>query len=199
MIGSLTGKLQGRSENTVVVDVNGVGYEVLVPQALAASSQHEQIIALNIHTHVTESSLQLYGFGSLKEKRLFQKLISVSGIGPKVALNVLSQLSVNDLLKAIVTGNVAALTAINGVGKKTAERLVMELKDKFKEEIFAVEKIAANDDRPEDNLLKDVENALITLGYSDMVARKVVTGLDISAQDSVQALIKKSLHALKTP
>src|SRR5438552_8114820 len=133
MIAYLNGKLLLKSTNLAVVDVGGVGYEVQIP----ISTYYElgelgSQAVLQIHTHVREDAILLFGFHTALEKELFLRLISVSGVGPKLALTLLSGLSAEELVRAIVTGNLVQLTGIPGVGRKTAERLSMELRDKLK-------------------------------------------------------------------
>lgn len=193
MISFLSGKIHSKSENSITLDVNGVGYEVFVAKNVALIlGESGSPLKLEIHTNMTENSLQLFGFRSTAEKAVFLKLISVSGIGPKSALNILSDVTIADLQNAIASGNVTALTKVNGIGKKTAERLVVELKDKFSENPVTT-KQAANDLPVQDSRLSDVINALISLGYADYQARRIVKDLLPSETDSVQTLIKKSL------
>src|SRR5262249_34741592 len=130
MIAHLKGTILEKHPNQVIVDVNGVGYDVTIP-VMAYSSLPEtgSAVALHIHTHVREDALALFGFSSLKDKLLFEKLITVSGIGPKLAITALSGLSAADLATAIRAGSIEQLVRIPGVGKKTAERMVLELRD----------------------------------------------------------------------
>ena len=132
MIASLRGSILEKHPNRIVVDVNGVGYEVFVPlSTFYGLGDPGSTIAVRIHTHVREDALLLYGFATLLEQELFERLIGVSGIGPKVALAVLSGIEPLDLIRAIERGDLARLTAIPGVGKKTAERMILELRDKL--------------------------------------------------------------------
>ncbi len=132
MISHLRGALLEKNPNTVVVDVHGVGYEVTIPVSVYTSLPGVGAeVALHIHTHVREDALLLFGFISAADKALFEKLISVSGIGPKLAVTALSGLAAGDLIAAIRTGAVDQLVKIPGVGKKTAERMVLELRDKL--------------------------------------------------------------------
>ena len=194
MIAYISGKLYRKGETSVIIDVNGVGYELFCPKnSILTLGAVGDDVSLEAYTHVNENAFQLFGFTSLREKKVFQKLISVSGIGPKLALAVLSDLPVTRLLQAIVAGDIGQLTRISGVGKKTAERIVVELKDKFNDDVQVTKSSAANDDPEEDARISDVTNALISLGYPSFHAKKVVNGLDVSATDSVQDLIKKSL------
>ncbi|MBV6432730.1 MAG: Holliday junction ATP-dependent DNA helicase RuvA [Bryobacteraceae bacterium] len=132
MIGFLRGLLHEKHPNEIVVDVHGVGYLVTIPvSTFSALPETGSEVKLRIHTHVREDAIALFGFLTGEEKLLFEKLISVSGIGPKLAVTVLSGLSVADLAAAIRSSNVAQLTRVPGIGKKTAERLVVELRDKL--------------------------------------------------------------------
>jgi holliday junction DNA helicase RuvA len=132
MISHLRGALLEKHPNTVVVDVHGVGYEVTIPVSVYSSLPGTGAeVSLHIHTHVREDALSLFGFISAADKALFEKLISVSGIGPKLAVTALSGLASSDLIAAIRTGAVDQLVKIPGVGKKTAERMVLELRDKL--------------------------------------------------------------------
>ena len=132
MIAHLRGRISEKHPNRVIVDVNGVGYDVFVPlSTFYGLGDAGTDTALRIHTHVREDALLLYGFATLLEQEIFERLIGVSGIGPKVALAVLSGLEPQELIRAIERGDIARLTSIPGVGKKTSERIVLELKDRL--------------------------------------------------------------------
>jgi Holliday junction DNA helicase RuvA len=132
MIGFLRGRVLEKQPNRVLVDVNGVGYEVFIPLSTFYEVGDEGAeVALRIHTHVREDALQLFGFLTVLERQMFERLITVSGIGPKLAIAVLSGLETRDLLAAVQRADIARLTTIPGVGKKTAERIVLELKDRL--------------------------------------------------------------------
>jgi len=132
MIAHLRGTLLEKHPNTVLVDVHGVGYEVTIPvSAFSSLPEKDQPVALHIHTHVREDALSLFGFVNASDKALFEKLITVSGIGPKLAITTLSGLASADLVNAIRSGAIEQLVRIPGVGKKTAERMVLELRDKL--------------------------------------------------------------------
>ena len=132
MIARLSGTVLEKHPMRVVIDVGGVGYDVHVPlSSFAAVGDAGSRLTLRVHTHVREDALVLYGFGSALEQLVFERLIAVSGIGPKLALSVLSGLAPEELVQAIATANVARLTSIPGIGRKTAERIVLELKDKL--------------------------------------------------------------------
>jgi Holliday junction DNA helicase RuvA len=169
VIAFLRGIVVERAPGRVVVEVNGVGYEVLMPVASFSQlpSRPADLVSLRIHTHVREDALQLYGFFAAAEKLLFEKLIGVNGIGPKLGLAILSGLPAAELAQAIRSGDLARLTAIPGVGKKTAERLVMELRDKLPAGPEPATPAAAG---PGD----DVVSALVNLGYARAAAEKTL-------------------------
>jgi holliday junction DNA helicase RuvA len=172
VIASLRGNILEKHPNRIVVDVNGVGYEVFVPlSTFYGLGDAGSAIAVRIHTHVRDDALLLYGFATLLEQELFERLISVSGIGPKVALAVLSGIEPLDLIRAIERGDLARLTAIPGVGKKTAERIVLELKDRLPRPQAVA--IAAGEAASDDRIVRDeVVSALVNLGYHRPLAEK---------------------------
>ena len=171
MIARLRGALLEKTPNRIVVDVAGVGYEVLVPlSTFYGLGDAGSPVTLRVHTHVREDLIALYGFSSALELDLFERLIAISGIGPKLALAVLSGIDPGELVRAIRGQDVARLTRIPGVGKKTAERIGLELKDRLPHAAAAVEPAAAaGDDRREDLL-----SALTNLGYNRAVAEKAI-------------------------
>ena len=181
MIAHLAGTLLEKHVQRLVVDVGGVGYDVQVPlSTFYAVGEPGARVTLRVHTHVREDALQLFGFVTALELSLFQRLISVSGIGPKVALAVLSGIEPADLIRAIRGSDIARLTRIPGVGKKTSERIVVELKDRLPH----VEEPAASDTAVDASDVRDnVLSALVNLGYQrasvermvDAVLRKVET------------------------
>jgi Holliday junction DNA helicase RuvA len=174
VIAHLRGKISEKHPNRIVVDVNGVGYDVFVPLSTFYGLGEPGIdVALRIHTHVREDALNLYGFATLIEQELFERLISVSGIGPKVALAVLSGIEPQELVRAIERGDHARLTAIPGVGKKTSERIVLELKDRLPRAPAAA--AAAGAALSEAAAVRDdVLSALVNLGYHRPLAEKAV-------------------------
>ena len=186
------------TEDTAVVGVGGVGYEVFVGRAVAMQLRViESTVTLEIHTHFSDSNLQLFGFLSLAEKALFRKLISVSGVGPKIGIAIISALPYETVIQAIVTGDLMTLTSISGIGKKTAERLVLDLKDKFKD--MAARGLMhgiARQRTGADIRQADALQALVSLGYSELVARQTMQQIEVAPEDTVQALIKKSLGHL---
>ncbi len=172
MIGQLRGKLAEKRPNQVLVDVAGVGYVVLVPlSTFAALGELHTETTLLIHTHVREDALSLYGFVSSREKHLFELLLSASGVGPSLALKILSGMSVDELVPAIRGSDLARLTKIPGVGRKTAERMVVELKDKLETVVTETERPAPSSPAGAE---ADVVSALVNLGYEARVAEKAV-------------------------
>jgi holliday junction DNA helicase RuvA len=174
MIAHLSGKLFSKQPNQVIVDVNGVGYEVHVP--LSTFYELGEIgspVQLRIYTHVREDTIALFGFKSAKEKLMFEQVTSISGIGPKLGITILSGMPADELVVAIRQSNLARLTSIPGIGKKTAERLVVELRDKLAK-VGAVpageQATTASVSQPQD----DVISALVNLGYAKPSAEKAV-------------------------
>ena len=172
MIAHLSGVLRDKALQRLVVDVGGVGYDVMVPlSTFYGLGEPGAPISLRIHTHVREDALQLFGFATALEQQLFERLIGVSGIGPKLALAVLSGIEPVDLVRAIQQGDLARLTHIPGVGKKTAERLVIELRDRLPTPATAPELASAGD---EGGVRDDLLSALANLGYQRVATEKIV-------------------------
>ena len=197
MIAHLRGRLLEKHPNRVIVDVNGVGYDVHVPlSTFYEMAETGEEIKLRIHTHVREDALLLYGFATPLELHIFERLISVSGIGPKLALAVLSGIEPNELVSAIRTANVARLTGIPGIGKKIAERIGLELKEKMAS--FLPAEIAASVVPAEGEALRtDVLSALINLGYHRPLAERAVdAAVKKSAGSSFESVLKHALREL---
>ncbi len=195
MIAHLRGRLLEKHPNRVIVDVNGVGYDVHVPlSTFYEMAEPGDEIALRIHTHVREDALVLYGFATVLELQIFERLISVSGIGPKLALAVLSGIEPNDLVSAIRTANVARLTGIPGIGRKIAERIGLELKDKMAS-FLSAEMAASHVAAKGETLREDVLSALINLGYHRPLAERA---LDAAFKKNSEAGFENTLkHALR--
>ena len=173
MIARLSGTVLEKHPNRVVVDVNGVGYDVLVPlSTFYGLGEPGAAVALRVHTHVREDIIALYGFASALELDLFERLISINGIGPKLALAVLSGIDPGELVRAIRTQDVARLTRIPGVGKKTAERIGLELKDRLP--LAGGAPGTTPDDSESGGLRDDLLSALSNLGYQRAAAEKAV-------------------------
>jgi len=188
VIAHLRGRIFDKQPNRILVDVNGVGYDVAVPlSTFYGLGDTGAEIALRIHTHVREDAMLLFGFATRLEQELFERLISVSGIGPKVALAVLSGIEPADLIKAIQRGDLARLTAIPGVGKKTSERIVLELKDRLPRVEHAP---VPEGGVAEPSAMKDdVLSALMNLGYHRPLAEKAVeAAIKMKAGDFEQTL-----------
>jgi Holliday junction DNA helicase RuvA len=198
MIAFLRGRVLDKQPNKIVVDVQGVGYEVNVPLSTYYDVGDEgSEVTLRIHTHVREDALQLYGFLTSLEQHVFERLIGISGIGPKLAVSVLSGSDTRELVDAVQRADVARLTRIPGIGKKTAERIVLELKERFAELAVAVgagaPAAAATGDRLRDDLLSALQN----LGYHRPLAEKAVDAtLTSSAAPSFEDALKAALREL---
>ncbi|MBP1752821.1 MAG: ruvA [Geobacteraceae bacterium] len=197
MIALLTGRIAYKSPEFIILDVNGVGYRVQIPFSTYYELPEEGIVAsLNIYTHVKEDAISLYGFRTSREKDFFQLLISVSGIGPKVGKDILSNCQVQDLSGSILRGDISRLCAIPGIGRKTAERLILELKDKVRK----LDSMAPvhGEGRPAQpsGVLDDVASALINLGYKEAVVRKTLAEMEIPADAPMESVLKQALKSL---
>ena len=194
MIAHLRGTLLAKHPNQAIVETHGVGYDVAISvptfsELPAAGAE----VALHIHTHVREDALSLYGFLRLREKQLFEKLLTVSGIGPKLAITILSGMPADEMVGAIRGGDVARLTHIPGIGKKTAERMVLELRDKLPAPAGAAEVSLAASPAEE-----DVLSALINLGYQRAAAEKALQAATRggNVQQSFEMLFREALAVL---
>jgi Holliday junction DNA helicase RuvA len=203
MIGHLRGQLAEKRPSQVIVDVGGVGYLVSVPlSTFYGLGELRQNVTLLIHTHLREDSIALYGFLTAREKQFFELLLSASGVGPVLALKILSGMSVEELVPAIRSGDLPRLTRIPGVGRKTAERIVVELKDKLAamEAPEPERSAAARDGSPFED---DVISALVNLGYDRRAAEKAVEDVPATQksgdQASFEALLRASLQQLSRP
>ena len=175
MIAFLRGRVLDKHPNRLIVDVQGVGYDVHVPLSTYYDvGDPGAEVALRVYTHVREDALQLYGFLTLFEQQLFERLIGISGIGPRLATAVLSGIDSRELVGAVQRGDVARLTAIPGVGKKTAERIVLELRDRLAQMAGAPAAEAASPASAADRLRDDLVSALVNLGYHRAQAEKAV-------------------------
>jgi len=191
MIGYLTGNIISVKPTRLLLDVNGVGYAVNISINTFEIISDKKTVSLHIYTSVKEDSISLFGFFTEKEKEMFELLIGVSGIGPKLALSILSGIRVEELRGAIETGNISRLIAIPNVGRKTAERVVLELRTK-------VEKLADADEKDISHSIKhEAVSALATLGYNYKLAENAVRGILGASKDiSLEDLIKKALGNL---
>lgn len=197
MIALLTGTIAYKSLEHVILDVGGVGYRVVVPLSTFYELPDTGTTTLHIHTHVKEDMLALYGFLTSREKEMFILLLGVSGVGPKLAVNILSNIPAADLSDALMNQDVKRLSAIPGIGKKTAERLSLELKDK-------IARMSPEGARPTQQrvhasdgaCLDDVLSALVNLGYKENQARKVLESLEIPPGTHLEDVLKGALKIL---
>lgn len=201
MIAYLKGKLFAKQANTVIVEVGGVGYEVMIPLSTFYELGEEGTeVELRIYTHVREDAIQLFGFKTERERELYLKLISVQGIGAKSGVAMLSGMSADEIVTAIRTDNVVRLTSIPGVGKKTAERMVIELRDKVGDIITGAggaDAGPAGAAASSDETYDDALSALLNLGYQRVAAEKALKqALTDGAENSVQKLLRRSLQLL---
>jgi len=191
MIGFLTGKIISAKPTLILLDVNGVGYEVRISINTFEKLAGKNSISLHIYTNVKEDSITLFGFYSVAEKEMFELLISISGVGPKSALSLLSGISTDELRQAITTSNVERIVAVPGIGKKTAERLILELKNKVRD----IKEEGISSTKP--SLQKEAVSALTTLGYNLVFSEKVVNKILSEIPDcSLEELIKRALKEL---
>jgi Holliday junction DNA helicase RuvA len=198
MIGLLRGRLLDKRPNQIILDVGGVGYLVAVPlSTFAALGDLHAEVTLLIHTHVREDALALYGFLSAREKHLFELLLGASGVGPTLALKILSGMNVEELVPAIRSGDLGRLTKIPGVGRKTAERMVVELRDKLESIALATEKLAPSSPA---GVEADVKSALLNLGYDERTADSALAEAKREAGTSnFEKLLRVTLTALSAP
>jgi Holliday junction DNA helicase RuvA len=199
MIARLSGILIEKSITQCVVDVNGTGYRVVVP--LTTFYELPEIglpVIIHIHTHVREDAINLYGFHAQEEREVFQLLISVSGIGPKLAINILSGIAAGELLRAITEEDLKRLTGIPGVGRKTAERMVLELKEKGVKLGREVSTVGTAAVKTGDQVKDDALSALVNLGYKGSAVKDVVDRIMREAPEtpSLDHLLKQALRVL---
>ncbi|OGQ37562.1 MAG: Holliday junction DNA helicase RuvA [Deltaproteobacteria bacterium RIFCSPLOWO2_01_FULL_42_9] len=196
MIAHIKGKIIHKSPESVIVDVGGVGYEVHIPLSTYYKLPDvEEYVSLNTHTHIREDAMQLYGFFTQREKEIFQMLIAVSGVGPKLARNILSGIPADDLVTAVSSSDIASLKAIPGIGGKTAERLIVELKDKMT--VINRSQESGVRSQEYDVMSRDVLSALVNLGYKWALAEKAIEKVRKTNTGAVfEVLLKESLKAL---
>ena len=199
MIAHLTGLLLAKSTQSLIIDAGGIGYEVIVPlSTFYALPGEDERVNLHVYTHVREDALLLFGFNTRLEKNLFLMLIGVSGIGPKLAVNILSGIGPDELQEAMARGDALRLQSIPGVGKKTAERIVLELKDRAMKSLGdrEISPVSPMDERQRE-LLDDALSALTNLGYQAKSARRALEMIHLSQSDiSLETLIKEALKKL---
>jgi Holliday junction DNA helicase RuvA len=199
MIASLTGRLAFKAPTYLVLDVHGVGYEVFIPLSTYYGLPNlSESISLSVHTHVREDAIQLFGFLTSQEKDAFVLLTSVSGVGPKLALSVLSALPVSNLVSAIQSGDVEKLTTVPGIGNKSASRLVLELKDKVEKLHPGLASASESPRQGEDATFDDALSALVNLGYRPQDAKVALKQVKKSNAKSIvlKDMIRESLKEL---
>jgi len=199
MIAQLNGILSKSTTQYLIIDISGIGYEVIAPlSTFYALPEENEKVRLHIYTHVKEDALMLFGFHTILEKDLFIMLKSVSGIGPKLAINILSGMGTQELLDAIAMGDAPRLQSIPGVGKKTAERIALELKDKAAgmREKLEIAPLPSLDDKDK-MVVEDAVSALLNLGYPAKSAKSAVENIAaMTEQIQLETLIKEALKHL---
>lgn len=198
MIAHLTGKILSKKPNSVIVEANGVGYELTIPLSTFYELGEEgSQVSLKVFTYMRENTLALYGFKTARERELFERLIEVSGVGPRMAIALLSGASVDDIIEAIRKGDLYRMTSIPGIGKKTAERIALELKDKILK-LATAEEYAAAASPGTIRLRDDVVSALANLGYQRSVAERAVARAfaAVDGEAGFEELLKRSLRIL---
>lgn len=199
MIARISGILIQKSVTHCVVDVHGTGYRIIVPlSTFYELPKEDQPVVLHVHTHVREDAISLYGFHTREEREVFQMMISVSGIGPKLAVNILSGIAAGELVRAVTEEDLKRLTGIPGVGKKTAERMILELKDKAAKlgrDDVTVCTVAV---KTGDQVKEDALSALVNLGYKASAVKDVVDRIMREAPEtpSLDQLLKQALRTL---
>ena len=199
MIAQISGKLAQKQPGEVVIDVGGIGYQVFIPlNVFYRLPDIGAPLSLQIHTHVREDAFQLFGFQDLGEKQVFLMLTSVSGIGPKLALNILSGIAAEDLARALKNGDQVRLVAIPGVGRKLAERMIVELKDRFASLAPLTSDRRSKPEEPS-QLMQDAVSALINLGYKkpeiERTVREVLKQGDLSLENVLRETLRQMSHS----
>ena len=197
MISQINGKLISLNEGFVIIDLGGIGLKVNMSTSSIRNFKLNEIISIVTHMHVREDSLDLFGFINESSKKLFLMLISISGIGPKLGMTILSGIEPEKLKTCIISGDVKTLTSISGVGAKTAKRIIIELKDKFSK--VDDENLGFIDEK-DSEISNNILNALISLGYSEIESKKVIEKLNLLSPDQndkrIETLIKEALDIL---
>ena len=197
MISQINGKLISLNEGFVIIELGGLGLKVNMSTSSIRNFKLNEIISLVTHMHVREDALDLFGFINESSKKLFLMLISISGIGPKLGMTILSGIEPEKLKTCIISGDVKTLTSISGVGAKTAKRIIIELKDKFSK--VDDENLGFNDEK-DSEISNNILNALISLGYSEIESKKVIEKLNLLNPDQndkrIETLIKEALDLL---
>ncbi len=194
MISYLKGRLAHKQASSIIIDVNGVGYQVFISLNTYSALKDEEACTLHTHLHVKEDSHTLFGFSDVKERATFLQLISISGVGPTTALTVLSTLSSSELKTAILNEEVKVIQSVKGIGAKTAQRIILELKDKVAKEGFEVDEQSGLVDN---RIKEEALTALMTLGYAKAVAEKSIEKAlkrtpDLSLEEIIKNVLKSA-------
>lgn len=196
MYASFKGKIDEKLNDRIIVEVNNIGYEIYLPESEIATLDNGMEVKIYTYLHVREDDMKLFGFLSRETLEFFKKLISVSGVGPKVALGIISNISSSDMCIAIATENIAALKAVPGIGPKMAQKIVFELKDKvLKEQMVDIKNKATKVVLINDNV-KEAMTALQVLGYTEKQIKEVMAKIEIN-DDSVENIIRKVLKEMR--
>ena len=197
MIDQLTGKFLSSNDSYIVIDIGGLGIKVNISKALPKNFKINEVVSFSTYLHVREDVLDLYGFENESDRSLFLMLISISGIGPKLGLTIISGLAPEKLKMKIISGDVKALTSIPGVGAKTAKRIIIELKDKFSK---IDSETLGFEDEIDSKIFKDVVSALGVLGFKETESKKAIKQLDLDksskSTQSIENLIREALKIL---
>ncbi len=197
MIALLTGNLAFRSPEQIIVDVAGVGYRLQVPLSTFYALPEEGKVQLQVYTHVKEDAINLFGFATITEKDLFSLLISVSGVGPKLAITTLSHIPADELALALSEGDIPRLVTIPGIGKKSAERLVLELQDKATAYATSAVITSAGEKTPKaDDFQQDALSALVNLGYKEAHAKRALRTVQLPPDTPLEEILKAALQIL---
>lgn len=193
MLSFFKGKIDKLYDDRIILDVHDIGYEIYIPESDIVNLKEGENVKLYTHLHVREDDIRLFGFSSYETLEFFLKLTSVSGVGPKVALGIISNISANDMCIAIATDNVASLKKVPGIGPKMAQKIIFELKDKvLKEQMIDIKNISNSSKNKVNPNLQEAVTALQVLGYAQKEINEVIEKLDIK-DDSVEDIIKKVL------
>lgn len=200
MIAMISGKIVYKGISHVVIDAQGVGYRVFIPlTTFYVLPENGHDVTLHIHTHVKQDGINLFGFYTIQERDIFELMLTVSGIGPKMSINILSGISVSELLNAISKGDLKKLISIPGLGKKTAERLILELKEKVIKKMIIEETPEGTDRQREKDIIKeDALSALVNLGYKNNIAQDALDKVmsELTTDLAMEQILKKTLKIL---
>ncbi|HPG53958.1 MAG TPA: Holliday junction branch migration protein RuvA [Smithellaceae bacterium] len=200
MIAMISGKIVYKGISHVVIDAQGVGYRVFIPlTTFYVLPENGHDVTLHIHTHVKQDGINLFGFYTIQERDIFELMLTVSGIGPKMSINILSGISVSELLNAISKGDLKKLISIPGLGKKTAERLILELKEKVIKRMIIEETPEGTDRQREKDIIKeDALSALVNLGYKNSIAQDALDKvmIELTTDLAMEQILKRTLKIL---